>query len=791
MTSYIADHSEDPSPSVHSNENPVVSKQDFQDGLSPNFTTSDTKDSPLGHCSNHPSPSSNVVSPGESHANAFEPSLDSSYVQGPSPAEAYPSYYFYGYYPSDPSLGYPHPFSANDYTSYTREEGPWSAESIEEPARTGMYPSPTAMVTPVPVGVYYSMPVYQRQVCYTGPSGVPMVGIPMAHAFPGTTSSSGPNTEHPYGGQSPTPSYRSGPYPSSGPSLLNPSSQAFHPTMPTNREGLGHYVYHDPRYFPYTPGGMHPMAPLMHPPVPLPSGYPVPPYEWTSYPDRAIHVPSRRASAPHRRRKSTAHPSHCSSTSSLATTSGDPDSRDTATDVNHIISSQEAIPETKEALSPSLTTKSSSQALSGAASANQLHGTRSDYVMWCGNVPSDATLDELWSFFGKLSLSSSETHTSESPESSHGILSIFIISRSSCAFVNYKSQEHLDRACTYFQGKTIRAKPNCPRLVCRPRKLEDAEYAGVAAQRGKGVHTSWYRQQCKLIQEANIQASQDGIDAGDDSDANSTHSFTSTNSSLLRQPLFAHRFFILKSRTREALETALETHVWCTQPHNEPVLDQAFRNSEVVTLFFSENFSGQFFGFANMASSPGKTQTSLDPPQTTLASQSMNDTYGAAAISSSDEQTEKAEALETNCASPTLSICSSVSATPSGIAEQQIRRDLVASAKHHNQSLEDMGDQTASLSTNKDFIAPMRENDEAPIPQSETFIHESRTLQVGQPFNLEWKITKPLPFSEIHNLRNPWRDNRLIKVSRDGTELEPNIGRQLMAIWEAYLSQDN
>ena len=85
----------------------------------------------------------------------------------------------------------------------------------------------------------------------------------------------------------------------------------------------------------------------------------------------------------------------------------------------------------------------------------------------------------------------------------------------------------------------------------------------------------------------------------------------------------------------------------------------------------------------------------------------------------------------------------------------------------------------------------MRENDEAPIPQSETFIHESRTLQVGQPFNLEWKITKPLPFSEIHNLRNPWRDNRLIKVSRDGTELEPNIGRQLMAIWEAYLSQDN
>ena len=60
---------------------------------------------------------------------------------------------------------------------------------------------------------------------------------------------------------------------------------------------------------------------------------------------------------------------------------------------------------------------------------------------------------------------------------------------------------------------------------------------------------------------------------------------------------------------------------------------------------------------------------------------------------------------------------------------------------------------------------------------------------MGQPFLIEWKITKPLPFSEIQSLRNPWRDNRLVKVSRDGTELEPQVGRQLLAIWEHYASK--
>ena len=69
-------------------------------------------------------------------------------------------------------------------------------------------------------------------------------------------------------------------------------------------------------------------------------------------------------------------------------------------------------------------------------------------------------------------------------------------------------------------------------------------------------------------------------------------------------------------------------------------------------------------------------------------------------------------------------------------------------------------------------------------------IHDS-TSQLGRPFYIRWKTTKPLPFHEIQTLRNPWRDNRLVKVSRDGTELEPNVGAQLLAIWDAYAQKNS
>jgi hypothetical protein len=50
------------------------------------------------------------------------------------------------------------------------------------------------------------------------------------------------------------------------------------------------------------------------------------------------------------------------------------------------------------------------------------------------------------------------------------------------------------------------------------------------------------------------------------------------------------------------LDLSLQTGLWATQPHNEIVLDQAFRTSKEVYLFFSVNKSGEFFGYARFVS---------------------------------------------------------------------------------------------------------------------------------------------------------------------------------------------
>ena len=75
-----------------------------------------------------------------------------------------------------------------------------------------------------------------------------------------------------------------------------------------------------------------------------------------------------------------------------------------------------------------------------------------------------------------------------------------------------------------------------------------------------------------------------------------------------------NRYFIMKSLTKEDLAWSVNNKVWATQPHNEGVLNDAFKviscfhiylilqNSENVYLIFSVNKSGEFFGYAKMAS---------------------------------------------------------------------------------------------------------------------------------------------------------------------------------------------
>jgi hypothetical protein len=60
----------------------------------------------------------------------------------------------------------------------------------------------------------------------------------------------------------------------------------------------------------------------------------------------------------------------------------------------------------------------------------------------------------------------------------------------------------------------------------------------------------------------------------------------------------------------------------------------------------------------------------------------------------------------------------------------------------------------------------------------------------GQDFKLQWLCTDRLPFTRTRQIRNPWNHDREVKVSRDGTELEPSVGQALLDEWQLFLSTE-
>ncbi|KAG6845194.1 hypothetical protein H0H93_016157, partial [Arthromyces matolae] len=198
-----------------------------------------------------------------------------------------------------------------------------------------------------------------------------------------------------------------------------------------------------------------------------------------------------------------------------------------------------------------------------------------------------------------------------------GVLSIFLIARSSCAFVNYDLEHNLLKAIEHFNGLPLRSDdPHCLNLVCRIRKRDDDLKAGVGGQRGIGIHLRWIKEQTERASRDHIAQSPAentpsdllpdlaGISISGDEDPHQHHSRQSSNgshestSSSVLSHYFPQRYFILKSLTQHDLDLSRENGLWATQRHNEGVLDRAFRTSQDVYLIFSVNKSGEFYGYA-------------------------------------------------------------------------------------------------------------------------------------------------------------------------------------------------
>ncbi|CAE6519954.1 unnamed protein product [Rhizoctonia solani] len=549
---------------------------------------------------------------------------------------------------------------------------------------------------------------------------------------------------------------------------------------------------------------------------------------------------------------------------------------------------------------------------------------RSDWVMWVGNVPSDASHDELWSFFNQ-DTTAREPVAPTGPgrtllppvpadrdtgaggantEHSHGVSSVFLISRSNCAFVNYDEEVYLSRAVSFFNGRSLRPQdPRCPRLVCRVRRKDDDLRAGVGGQRGTGMHARWVQEQERRIGDAAASGTDTGKDkdvavddpatspstylgaasssgssppvpalvddahklpadlvgkphAGDPKDYPTAHhsGSGSTNSSFLARN-FPKRYFILKSLTEFDLKISVDRGLWATQAHNESTLDRAYHTSKDVFLIFSANKSGEWFGYARMEGPIINSQQSVSwesrGPSKSPTSPSVQRKSDTATGASSDAaETGQSGSLRPFfspsehkfAASPTPITPGSVfpglvradgqtSAPPEMGQARKALTNLTDGAESEGKAMGPLAiitqqdtfelDQNApyrATRTTSGIISPPKgqeshadsdgivrrdtalatdelerarglSDDPGVRPIRETLAPlspdgEDKIESWGKPFKIRWIRTEKLPFHRTRHLRNPWNSDREVKVSRDGTEVEPSVGQRLLDEWD-------
>lgn len=56
---------------------------------------------------------------------------------------------------------------------------------------------------------------------------------------------------------------------------------------------------------------------------------------------------------------------------------------------------------------------------------------------------------------------------------------------------------------------------------------------------------------------------------------------------------------------------------------------------------------------------------------------------------------------------------------------------------------------------------------------------------VSPPFRVEWLSTIPVQFSWVHHLKNSCNDGLAVLVGKDGQEIDPSCGRELLRIMRA------
>ena len=176
---------------------------------------------------------------------------------------------------------------------------------------------------------------------------------------------------------------------------------------------------------------------------------------------------------------------------------------------------------------------------------------QSGHALWVGNLPPGTLVTDLKDHFSR--------------EATNEIESVFLISKSNCAFVNYRTEEACAAAMARFHDSRFQGV----RLVCRLRRTPAAPAPGVPTGPAALAPTFTPAQSATEAIAQNREVSSRAEEAS-------------------RQVEGANRvndkYFVLKSLTVEDLELSARNGIWATQAHNEAALNEALEVSEVTSL---------------------------------------------------------------------------------------------------------------------------------------------------------------------------------------------------------------
>jgi RNA recognition motif-containing protein len=187
---------------------------------------------------------------------------------------------------------------------------------------------------------------------------------------------------------------------------------------------------------------------------------------------------------------------------------------------------------------------------------------QSGHALWVGNLPPGTTVVALKDHFSR--------------EATKDIESLFLISKSNCAFVNYRSEA----SCTAAMHRFHDSRFNGVRLVCRLRR-SSAPASGVPTGPSAMVGSQQVNASPPVTPRTDVEPAenlQDDILGSSSQKDGEEEQKSSTDSS---------KYFIVKSLTLQDLELSVRNGIWATQSHNEDVLNKAFRVSITFALLFT------------------------------------------------------------------------------------------------------------------------------------------------------------------------------------------------------------